>query len=139
MRTLSVEYRHDPDTGGWTATMPEVLELVTQGRTLKETHGRVRSALGLVVDEPESVMLKGHTVWSDRPDLSQAALELVRQESDLRVQSLDLQARLEAVTAAAVQKLLQERQTFRAAGQLLGITHQRVEQIARRESEDNAP
>jgi predicted RNase H-like HicB family nuclease len=132
MTTLTVEYRQDPDTNGWTATMPDEPAIVTQGKTLKEAHQRVRAALGLVRDDANEVTLRGRTVWGLRKELSSEALQAVKTEGDLRVQALELGAELERVTADAVRVLIfHENQTYRAAGQLLGITHQRVEQIAK--------
>jgi len=127
---LIVEYQLDPETKGWTATMPKVPSLVTQGKTLKEVHGRVRVALSLVRDDAADVILQGRTLWPQEYGISREALQAVQEEADLRVKALDVEALLERATAHAVRVLVvQERQTFRSAGSLLGISHQRVEQI----------
>ena len=132
MKTFTVEYRQDPDTNGWTATMPDEPAVVTQGKTLKEAHQRVRAALGLVRDDANEVTLRGQTVWGAGNELSPQALRAVKAEGDLRVRALELSVELERVTADAVRVLIvNEKKTYRAAGQLLGITHQRVEQIAK--------
>lgn len=132
MRPLTVEYRLDPQTQGWTATMPEVPELVTQGKTLGDAHRRVRQALALLREDAQTVELQGRAVWDASVPLSEAALEAVRTETELRIRVLDLEPLLERATAHAVQVLiLEENQTYRFAGSVLGITHQRVEQIAR--------
>jgi len=132
MTPLTVDFQLDPDTKRWTATMPEVPALVTQGKTLKEAHERVRAALALFRDDAAEVILKGRTLWQSDLRISPAALRSVRTEADLRVAALDVDAQLAAATVEAVKVLVvQERQTYRAAGQLLGITHQRVEQIAK--------
>lgn len=127
---FDVEYRLDPVTKGWTATMPDFPAIVTQGRTLKEAHTQVRAALSLLRRDAEEAKLRGRTVWPDSLGLSDKAIKAIREEVDLRLQALELEARLEHATAHAVQLLIRsERQTYRAAGALLGITHQRVEQI----------
>lgn len=131
MTTLLVEYQLDPETSGWTATMPDVPAVVTQGKTLKEAHERVRAALSLVRDDAADVVLQGRTVWPDEAfDISEEAMKVVQIEADLRVQALDIDSRLESATVQAVQILVrEEKQTYRRAGSLLGISHQRVEQI----------
>jgi len=132
MTQLLVEYQLDPETNGWTATMPEVPAVVTQGKTLKEAHERVRVALSLFRDDAAEVVLKGRTLWPKAMGISKDALRMVKAEADLRVTALDVEAQLEIATVRAVQVLiLEERQTYRAAGSLLGISHQRVEQIAK--------
>ena len=133
---LVVEFRQDAETSGWTVTMPSVPQLVTQGKTLKDAHSRVRLALA-ALGEGEgaaSVRLQGFVIWADRPDLSDEAMKWISQESELRVRSLDLQVELERVTKEAVRVLIErDHLTYRSAGVLLGITHQRVEQIAKQE------
>ena len=132
MTILMVDYQLDPETSGWTATMPEVPALVTQGKTLKEVHGRVRSALSLLREHAADVTLQGQTVWSQDYGISNEALKLVQLEANLRVQALDVEAQLESATVQAVGVLIRkEQQTYRDAGSLLGISHQRVEQIAK--------
>lgn len=133
MTHLLVEYQLDPETNGWTATMPDVSALVTQGKTLKEAHERVRSALLLFREDADKIVLKGRTVWPRKMGgISEVALRMVRAEADLRVAALDVEAQLELATIQAVHVLIvEERQTYRAAGSLLGISHQRVEQIAK--------
>ena len=101
MTTLSVEYRQDPETSGWTVTMPAVPAVVTQGRTLEEAHRRVRAALALVRGDADEVKLEGQTVWASQANLSREALEAIKAEGDLRVQSLDIEAELDRVSAQA--------------------------------------
>lgn len=130
MNILIVEYRQDPETSGWTATMPDVPAVVTQGKTLKEAHERVRAALALVRPDEGETILRSRTVWDQRKELSREALQAVKAEGDLRVRSLDVNVQLERVTARAVRILINEEGlSYRNAGHLLGITHQRVEQI----------
>jgi predicted RNase H-like HicB family nuclease len=136
MTELSVQYRQDPQTSWWTATMPEEPAVVTQGKTLKEAYENVRKALSLVREDANRVQLRGETDWSDRADLSEDVLRAVQDESDLRVRVLEMQDQLERVTQTAVRVLIKNRRfSYGDAGQLLGITRQRVEQIDKRMSE----
>lgn len=132
MTELSVQYRQDPDTSWWTATMPDEPAVVTQGKTLREVYENVRKALTLVREDADRVLLRGETDWSNRSDLSADVLQAVRSESDLRVRFLEAEDELERATRRAVKVLIRVRHySFRDAGQLLGITGQRVEQISK--------
>jgi predicted XRE-type DNA-binding protein/predicted RNase H-like HicB family nuclease len=133
-KQLSVEYRQDPQTSWWTATVTEESALVTQGKTLREARAQVRRALSCVRTDADELSLRGRTVWDHRSDLPPKMLAMLARAADLRVQSLDVDDDLDRVTSEAVHELLNERKlSYRATGQLLGITHQRVEQIAKRE------
>ncbi len=130
MTELAVEYRQDPETSWWTVTVPDEPAVVSQGRTLREAYDRVRQALPLVRKDANALSLRGRTVWEDRGDLSPDVLEAVRLESDLRLRSMEIEEALERATRVAVEVLIVDSKlTYRSAGSLLGITHQRVEQI----------
>ena len=87
-------------------------------------------------DDTEDVCLRGRTVWDHRSDLPPQVIAMLAHAADLRVQSLDVDDELERATSQVVHQLLNERKlSYRATGQLLGITHQRVEQIAKREAQ----
>jgi len=132
MSKLSVQYRQDRDTSWWTATMPEEPAVVTQGKTLRDAYENVRKALALVREDAERVQLRGKTDWSKRSDLNGDVLQAVQSESDLRVRLLEMQDELERATRTAIRVLMTtHRYSYRHAGQLLGIAHQRVEQISK--------
>lgn len=133
MDTVVVRYKQDPKTAWWTATVPEEPAVVSQGKTLAEAHRRVRKAIALVRGESRPLVLQGETDWSDRNDLSNDISRLIKEEGDLRVRRLEIQEALERTTYEAVRLLIIENKfSFRAAGRLLGITHQRVQQIAQK-------
>jgi len=132
MDTYIVRYELDPETSWWTATVPGEPGVVSQGKTLAEAHCRVRNAISLMKGTTDPIALVGETDWSNRTDLPEEALELVKKEGDLRVQLLEVQEELERHTFDAVKLLiLEEGFSFRVVGRMLGITHQRVEQILR--------
>jgi len=129
---LSALYRQDPQTRWWTVTMPEVPAVVTQGKTLNEAFQNVRKALALVRDDAARVLLQGRTDWSDRSDLPADVLQAVQLESDLRIRFLEIEDALDRATNKAVRVLMRTKHySYRDAGQLLGITGQRVEQISK--------
>jgi predicted RNase H-like HicB family nuclease len=137
-RRFDVHYEQDPEKRWWTATVPEVPGVVSQGKTLKEAHHNVRQAISLVLEqEEEPFVTSGETHWGEHAELAEDELELVKVAGDLRIQALETQGQLERVTQAAVRTLYQGRGfSYREIGRLLGITHQRVEQLVRVESED---
>jgi predicted RNase H-like HicB family nuclease len=132
MTALFVEYRQDSENDWWTATVREEPSVVTQGRTLQEAHDRVRKAIDLVRGQESHVPLTGETVWLGRDDLDEEVLRVAKQEGDLRVRLLQVQDELELATRDAVNELVKDRHlSYRVVGRLLGITHQRIEQIAK--------
>jgi predicted RNase H-like HicB family nuclease len=127
---VRVKYRQDPDTRTWTATVPEVPGVVSQGRTLREAHDRVRNALTLVRPDAHGVLLFGDTELGDRPELPMEVLNVIKQESDLRVHLMQIQDELERSTREAVTLLVRQYHfSYSDVGEVLGITKQRVEQI----------
>lgn len=130
---VQVRYEQDPETAWWTATVPDVPAVVAQGKTLMDAHRQVRAALNLARgSNARPFFLLGETVWEKRDDLPPDAIALAKRESDLRIRCLDLQAQLDAATREAVTKLhLTRGFSLRVVARLLGITHQRVEQIAK--------
>lgn len=136
MQALEVHYVLDPEAKCWTATIPEVPPVVTQGKTLGEVHAGVRAALKLV--EPAFVARKqvaAVTMADDLMDafrLTPSALELVRREVELRLESLELDVHLQHVTTYAANTLThQERLSAREAGTLLGVSGQHVHQLSK--------
>ncbi len=127
---VRIRYRQDPETHTWTATAPEMLGVVSQGRTLREAHDRVRKALSLLQPKAHGVVLFGDTEFGVHPELPTEVLDVVKHQSDLRVHLMQTQDELERSTREAVTLLVREYNfSYQAIGEVLGITRQRVEQI----------
>lgn len=126
MSRYTVQYERD-DSGWWVAQVKEVPAAITQGRTIVEARRRIREALALALDD-------------DRKAESAKLIDDVKLPADAR-RALDsaraARQRLAAETETAqtrtefaVQKLITKLGlSMRDAGELLGISHQRVQQL----------
>jgi predicted RNase H-like HicB family nuclease len=106
--------------GHWIARTPKVKGCHTYGRSLSEARARIREALGLFVDDV------------DRAEL----VDDVRLPADMRrlVDSYRVardRAEREHKQADAAARRLATRLSRRDAAELLNISHQRVQQLAR--------
>lgn len=133
MKNFNIVYKQDEGTGWWTATYEGRTPIVVQERTIKKAHRKMRLGLSAFFDLDESQFsMTGHTDWSSRDDLTDEDVGLLKSEADLRVEALDVEMKLEATTRVAVKHFTRKRRfSLRKAGTLLGVTHERVAQIAR--------
>ena len=130
MSRLTVRYERDARSGWWVAQVKEEPAAITQGRTLGEARRRIREALAVVLDDD---LAAEQAVLVDEVKLPAAARRvLVRARAARR--RLDAETRkAQLTTALAVQRLVrQEGLSVRDAGELLGISHQRVQQLVHR-------
>ena len=127
MNKVKVTYERDR-AGLWVASVPAVPGCHTQGRSLHEARERIREALGLFLDDVDHVDL----------------VDDVRLPRDIQVVILDLksarsraeqeEARVQHAMRAAALRLVKRLQlSLRDAGELLGLSHQRVQQLVQRE------
>jgi predicted RNase H-like HicB family nuclease len=127
---LHVTYVQDRDHDCWTAQVVEAKRFITQGETLEKTYQGMRALLSGFGGDLSEAPLVGRTDWSQRSDLPPDLLEDVRATADQRLALLELQFRLKRDTARTAKRMVRERGlNYRTAGQLLGLTHQRVQQI----------
>jgi predicted RNase H-like HicB family nuclease len=119
----TVRYDRD-ESGAWIARVRGVPEAHTYGRTIEQARERVREALSLWRDNAETAE------FVDDVHLPAKALELVTAfvEARSRAAAEQLRAQRSAQAAAAA---LTERWNYslRDAGELLGVSRQRVQQI----------
>jgi predicted RNase H-like HicB family nuclease len=128
MRTsYTVRYERD-ETGWWIAQVKEAPAAITQGRTIAEARRRVREALGLAVGDDvaaQRVKLK------DDVKLPPEARRALRQARAARERLAAESERAQNTTAKAVRTLLKGMHlSVRDAGELIGISPQRVHQLA---------
>ena len=112
------------ETGAWLARVPSVPGCHTYGRTLEQARRRIRQALELWVDDAPSADL----LFDIR--LPAEIREKLRGVRTARRRST--RAQLEASTAVSrAARDLTERLglSLRDAGELLGVSHQRVQQL----------
>lgn len=114
------------ESDAWIARVPRVPGCHTHGRTLEQARRRIREALALWIEDADAVELV------EDVRLPAAARDAIRRSR--RARSAAEARRLDAqlATAEAVQALVQELHLgVRDAGELLGLSHQRVQQLVR--------
>lgn len=134
-RTYRVIYERDPQSGWWLARVPRVAGCHTQGRTVAEARRRIREALGLFVVNADGARLE------DDVRMPAAAVKAVRQFREIRDRAVAEEKRAARAGRMAVQALRRTglRLSMRDAAEVLGVSHQRVHQLARRAHADDRP
>jgi predicted RNase H-like HicB family nuclease len=126
-KSYTVRYERD-ETGWWVAQVKEAPAAITQGRTIAEARRRVREALGLALGDDataQRVRLK------DDVKLPADARRALRQARVARERLAAESKRAQNTTAKAVRTLLKGMHlSVRDAGELIGISPQRVHQLA---------
>jgi predicted RNase H-like HicB family nuclease len=128
MRTnYSVRYERD-ETGWWVAQVKEAPAAISQGRTIAEARRRIREALGLALDDDAAAK---RAVLVDDVKLPAEVRRAVRQARAARARLEAESRKAQDSTAKAVRTLLKGmRLSVRDAGELVGISPQRVHQLA---------
>ena len=122
----TVRYERD-ESGWWIAEVAEVQGCLTQGRTIAQCRRRIREALALFVDE--AVARKATLV--DDVRLGGGVTRVVRRVAAARRKADALQAKVQEDTRDAVRELTGRLGlSVRDAAELLGISYQRVQQLA---------
>lgn len=110
--------------GWWVASVREVPGCHTQGRTLRQARARAREALGLYVADAQKASL------SLEIRLPARASRVLAQHRNARVRAEKEIDRAQRATREAVQALTKGLHLgVRDAGELLGLSHQRVQQL----------
>ena len=123
MKMYDVLMERDED-GWWIASVEGVSGCHTQGRSIAQALRRTREALAVCVDDHESAQLVPHARLS--ADARRAVGRYESAKERLEVDRTDA-----ARAAAGAVALLTETHgmSVRDAGELLGLSHQRVHQI----------
>jgi len=128
-RSFCVVY--EPDGTGWHAHIPAVRGCRTWGRSLSEARRNIRQALATCVDvfpDAERVARKAELVEDVRLP-ARARRELARY-AQARVRADAEAAELRAATHAAAVELVQRvGVSLRDAGELLGLSQERIRQV----------
>ena len=125
MSRYHVAYVRD-EAGYWVAAVREVRGCRTQGRTVDEARRRIREALALFVDDAVQAELV------DDVKLPATALKAIRAYATLRKRA-EQEDRRAAIAARRAVRLLRGgrlKMSARDAARLLGVSHQRVHQLA---------
>ena len=114
------------ETRAWIADVPEVPGCHTYGRTLEQARRRIREALALYVDDAAEVEL------DEEVSLPRAARDALRQSQAARAAADRERARAQTSSRDAARLLVRQlHMGLRDAGELLGLSHQRVQQLLR--------
>src|SRR5262245_34525675 len=119
-----VVYERD-ESKHWIATVPSVKGCHTYGRSINEARTRIREALALFVDDAETAELV------DDIKLPAAARKVIVQQQRARQLAEREQDKATAVIAKAVVLLTGSfGLSARDAGEVLGLSHQRIQQVS---------
>ena len=121
--TYHITYERD-ESGWWVATVKELNGCHTQGRTIAQARARIREAMGLF-DVPAGARLEHH-VRLPRP-LDKAIAAAKRSRAVSQKAEADSARRL----SDAVRLLEARGISRRDTAELVGLSHQRVQQIAK--------
>ncbi len=123
VKSYRVVYELD-ESGHWTATVPSVKGCHSYGRSINEARTRVREALGLFVRDAERASLV------DDVRLPAAVRDLVARARAARVRAERQQAQAMQATRDAARRITGKvGLSVRDTGELLGVSHQRVQQL----------
>jgi predicted RNase H-like HicB family nuclease len=126
--TYHVDYERD-ESGHWIATVRGVAGCHTYGRSIEETRRRVREALATAVDDAETAALADHVKLPKAIERDLARARRLRRAVEER------QAEAGAAARKAVRALLSDMGvSVRDAGALLGVSGQRVHELAKEEA-----
>jgi len=126
VRSFTVVYDRD-DTGWWVATVKEAPAAITQGRTIAEARRRIREALALVLDSGPTAR-RANLVDDVRlpREVGRAIAMLANTRARLERERRRLSRALDSARHQLIDRL---GLSVRAAGELLGLSHQRIHQL----------
>lgn len=125
VKTYHVVYERD-GSGWWVASVRELRGCHTQGRTVDEARRRIVEAMELFIDNARSAKIV------DDVKLPTSAVKAIRTYATLRKKA-DREDRRAAMAARRAVRVLRKgrlRMSARDAARLLGLSHQRVHQLA---------
>ena len=124
--TYRAVYEREPD-GRWTVEIPKVKGCHTYGRTIDQARERIREALGLYIDNADSVEIE------DDVRMPASVKVAVRNAHQMRQKLEKARARVNAAELRAIRRLRTSMKLgHRDAGSILGLSHQRVHQLEKK-------
>jgi predicted RNase H-like HicB family nuclease len=122
-----VRFDRDAESGWWIVTVPEVQGCLTQGRSIAEGRRRIREALELFI----GIGPAERATLVDDVRLPPDVRRQVRRVAAVRERAEKLRAKAQEATRAAVSQLTgQAGLSVRDAAEMLGLSFQRVQQLA---------
>ncbi len=128
MKSYTVVYERD-ESGWWVASVKGVPGCHTQGRSIEQARTRIREALELAVPQARDVKL------DEQLKLPGKARQVLARRSAAQRRLAENEARAQELTRRAVEVLVRDLDlSFRDAGALLGLSHQRVQQLIQKQT-----
>lgn len=125
MKTYVVSFERD-EAGSWVASVSGVPGCHTQGRSIDQARTRIRDALELAIGDVSGVRLK------EKVELPRKVKQVLARREAAQRDLEEQEKRTRELTRRAVQTLVDELElSVRDAGELLGLSHQRVQQLVR--------
>lgn len=122
MKKYTVDYVLGDD-GWWTASVREVRGAHTQGRSIAQARRRVREALSLFVEDADRAEL------FDNIRIDAETRSILRKAAQARA-ALERQQKSVSQLSRTAAKKLTARMSVRDASEVLGVSPQRVQQLA---------
>jgi predicted RNase H-like HicB family nuclease len=114
------------ERGWWVATLPEIPGCHSQGRTIEQARERVREALQAWFDLEEPYA--GELV--DNVELGKALRRAISSAEEARERARSAEELASERTRDAIVAMVETGLSLRDAGELLGVTRQRAQQLA---------
>jgi len=125
-KTYKAVFERD-ESGAWIVRIPAIRGCHTYGLTLDQARRRIREALSLWVDDADDAVIE------DEIRLPAAARVALQRAKRARERADRERSRAQEETERTARALLDEVGIgMRDAGELLGISHQRVQQLVKR-------
>jgi predicted RNase H-like HicB family nuclease len=125
MSTYTARARRSGDW--WAIDVPELPGVFSQARRLDLVEGMARDAIATMLGVPsESVSVRVEPVLDD--DLARS----IQRMRKLQQQQVRLQAEANQLAAGTAARLVERGYTLRDAGRVMGVSFQRVHQLAKR-------
>ena len=121
-KTYVAVYERDPEDDAWNVRIQDLDGCQTHGRSLRQAQARIREALGLWLDrDPQQLMIRDELP----ADMTAVADTVSRARQDAERAGTKAQEE----TTRAVKRLTDLGLSRRDAAELLGLSHQRVQQL----------
>jgi predicted RNase H-like HicB family nuclease len=115
-------YERDPESDAWLVHIKGIAGCHTYGRTLRQAEGRIREALAAWVDcDPEGLQIASE--WPAEVENAATSVSQARRDAAASARAAG------AATAKAAKDLERMGLSRRDTADVLGISHQRVQQL----------
>lgn len=133
VKSYKVTYERD-EAGWWVATVHGVPGVHTQGRTIGDARHRIREALALEIGDhaAETAALK------DNVKLPSEVRRILKESIKQKFRAEAQKAKAQKIQVQALRKLQQLHLSRRDVGELMGVSHQRIQQLMTKNREADA-